>query len=99
MLQLTGDTDFNIDMRKRAHNAGMHLNEYGLWRFHPRNGASTADSEPSEEDGHWELVASETEEDIFSELGISYVEPHKRNFAFITNGTKKPRGRPKSRST
>ena len=88
MLQLTGDTDFNIDMRSRAHHAGMHLNEYGLWRFHSRDDGIASGSETS---GDWELVASETEEDIFDALDMSYVEPQKRNFSFLQ--LKKPRGR------
>lgn len=31
-LALTGDTQFNLDCRKRAKSRGMHLNEFGLWR-------------------------------------------------------------------
>lgn len=101
MLSLTGDLDFNIDIRKRAQQMGMHLNEYGLWRFHPRNGDAngTVQSEETPElptgEGHWELVASETEEEILSELGMPWVEPEKRNFSFVLDGTKKrSRGKP-----
>lgn len=31
--------------------------------------------------GHWELLPSETEEQIMEELGVGYVVPEKRNFS------------------
>jgi DNA polymerase beta thumb len=31
-LAFTGDTQFNLDCRKRAKRRGMRLNEFGLWR-------------------------------------------------------------------
>ncbi|KAH6911580.1 hypothetical protein BKA70DRAFT_1423309 [Coprinopsis sp. MPI-PUGE-AT-0042] len=34
--------------------------------------------------GYWSLVKTETEEDIFEELGHPFVEPAKRNFDFIS---------------
>jgi len=34
--------------------------------------------------GYWSLVKSATEEDIFEELGMDYVDPTKRNFSFVS---------------
>ncbi|KDQ62601.1 hypothetical protein JAAARDRAFT_203697 [Jaapia argillacea MUCL 33604] len=47
LLSLTGDLDFNRDMRSRAAKMGMHLNEFGLWRWVP-SGDSTGASEATE---------------------------------------------------
>ena len=33
--------------------------------------------------GYWKLLASTSEEEIFEELGLQFVEPERRNFAFI----------------
>lgn len=101
MVSLTGDIEFNRDLRLRAHKLGMHLNEYGLWRWRNKDGSlldeseeesdSTADSK--EPTGSWELVRAETEEEILQEVGMEYIEPEKRNFAFLTP----PQGRPKKK--
>lgn len=56
--------------------------------------------------GRWLLLAGETEESIFRELGKPYIEPTKRNFGFLRPENKTPRlrdlptsrrGRPKTR--
>ncbi|KAJ7079734.1 hypothetical protein B0H15DRAFT_857858 [Mycena belliarum] len=36
LLALTGDTEFNRDLRIRASRLGMHLNEFGLWRWNEK---------------------------------------------------------------
>lgn len=51
----------------------MHLNEWGLWKWE----STQSDSE----DGAWALVAGSDEEAIFTEIGLDYVEPEKRNFS------------------
>ena len=91
MLQLTGDLDFNIDIRRRAQQMGMLLNEYGLWRHHPSAGSDEVDIEDEgSNNGHWELVASETEEQVMTALGMPWIEPEKRNFSFLQdNGGKR----------
>ncbi|KAJ3556503.1 hypothetical protein NM688_g1994 [Phlebia brevispora] len=92
LLSLTGDTEFNRDLRLRAQRLGLHLNEYGLWRFKRHDGDTTLPQTREEmEEGHWELVASEAEEDIFRELNMPYVQPEKRNFAFLANEQKQSR--------
>ena len=41
---------------------------------------------PGDGDGpHWEMLPSETEEQIFDELGVDFIEPEKRNHAFLTS--------------
>jgi DNA polymerase beta len=85
LLALTGDIEFNRHIRVRAGNLGMHLNEFGLWRWQ-----SNTSEEPdvgTEEDiegkGFWELMKADTEEDILTELGMEWIEPTKRNFVFV----------------
>jgi DNA polymerase beta len=79
LLALTGDAEFVRHIRGKAISLGMHLNEFGLWRWQA-NG--TAKDTPSK-DGFWELVRAESEEQILRELGMEYVEVEKRNFGFV----------------
>ncbi|KAF7795406.1 hypothetical protein EIP86_006564 [Pleurotus ostreatoroseus] len=98
-LSLTGDLEFNKDLRKRAIQLGMHLNENGLWRFHPRNDdpqtTQESASELPTEEGHWQLIASKTEKSILAELGMPWVEPQKRNFSFLTDSNVRRSKEPK----
>lgn len=86
LLALTGDTEFNRDIRTRAINLGMHLNEFGLWRWQS-NGFERvnvgAEAERAPDTGYWELVKADTEEEILRELGLDFVEPTKRNFSNV----------------
>jgi DNA polymerase beta len=90
-LALTGDLEFNKDIRTRAVKLGMYLNEFGLWRWQTENDASVEGN--GEQRGFWELVRAESEEEILREVGLECVEPEKRNFAFVMGKTK--RGRPR----
>ena len=105
MIQLTGDLDFNIDCRARAQQMGMLLNEYGLWRWIPNPGKEDPEIKAQHlpEDGHWELVASETEERVLEEIGLPWIEPEKRNFSYLRKdgggSKKKGRGRPRKSAT
>jgi DNA polymerase beta len=96
MISLTGDTELNRHMRLKAIKAGMHLNEFGLWRWVSNDSPGAAEkeakadtegaaeaSEEKEQRGFWQLIPTSTEEDIFREVGMDYVEPHRRNFAFL----------------
>ncbi|KAI0064124.1 Nucleotidyltransferase [Artomyces pyxidatus] len=82
LLALTGDADFIRSARVAASRLGMHLNEYGLWRFHhyddPEALANTVAG------GHWELVCGESEEGILEELDLGWIEPERRNFRFLS---------------
>ncbi|KAJ7486199.1 hypothetical protein B0H11DRAFT_1721942 [Mycena galericulata] len=77
LISLTGDIEFIRDLRIRASKLGMHLNEYGLWRW---NESSTKEDDDG---GFWELVRADTEEEVLRELGMEYVEPVKRNFSLV----------------
>lgn len=85
LLALTGDTDFNRDLRIRASKIGLHLNEYGMWRWN--------ENEEVPHEGFWELVRAETEEEVLKELGMEYVEPVKRNFSALGVGMKGAKGK------
>ena len=73
----------------------MLLNEYGLWKWTNSlsdsetttgddNAEDSSYDSPRKERGYWSLVTSYTEEGIFEELGIDFIEPGKRNFSFIS---------------
>lgn len=80
LLALTGDKEFNIDIRTRAARLGLLLDEFGLWRW-------TSDpSLPADaEEGYWTFVEGESEDAVLRELGMNYVEPIKRNFVYLSN--------------
>ncbi len=66
LAYFTGSKEHNIVMRQRAISRGLRLNEYGLFR-------STEETRDPKL-----LVACQTEEDIFVELGLAYVPPELR---------------------
>lgn len=66
LAYFTGSKEHNIVMRQRAIERGLRLNEYGLFR-------STEETrDPAL------LVPCRTEEEIFEQLGVSYVPPELR---------------------
>lgn len=70
---------------------GLLLNEYGLWRFCRRTPPSYDDessNSTTDAEGRWELVASTTEQEVLDELGVEYVQPERRNFAFVMSKAK-----------
>jgi DNA polymerase beta len=98
LISLTGDTELIRHLRLKAIKAGMHLNEFGLWRW-ISNGSPDLEGKPIDADkaehaegtseeqkksGFWQLIPTTTEEDIFKELGMDFVEPSRRNFAFLS---------------
>ena len=94
MISLTGDVELNRHLRLKAIKQGMHLNEFGLWRWITNSPPGTEEKEAEAENedaeggrhgrsGFWQLIRATTEEDIFEQLGIDFVEPHRRNFTFI----------------
>ena len=104
LLALTGDSAFHKHLQSQANQSGLLLNEYGLWKWNqnsPSDSTSTDDDaeadagvydSPEKENGYWSLVRSSTENDIFEELGIDFIEPSKRNFSFISAKGRKKRG-------
>lgn len=73
LLALTGDTEYNRDLRYTAIKLGLRLNEFGLWRW-------------KDEDNDWELVSSETEEGVLAELNKEWIDPERRNWGFVSGG-------------
>lgn len=66
LAYFTGSKEHNIGMRQRAIQRGLRLNEYGLFRSQEE----TRDPQLR--------VPCRTEEEIFGELGLSYVPPELR---------------------
>jgi DNA polymerase beta len=113
LLALTGDVEFNKAIRVKAGNLGMHLNEFGLWRWQSsigsvgasgvldinENDSGELDAEDSiEQKGFWELIRADTEEDILAELDMEWVEPTKRNFSFVLGKQTKKKAPSKGKS-
>ena len=79
-LALTGDYEFLRIAQLAAVRHGMHLDEYGLWRWHDSlEGGDDADVGA----GYWELVESESEDRILDEIGLGVVPPSRRNFRYL----------------
>lgn len=72
-----------------AKKLNLHLDNHGLWSWQPDDGNDTPEDmwKASESSGHWQLVKSATENDIFEELGMDFIEPEKRNFLFVWKRT------------
>ena len=66
LAYFTGSKEHNIVMRQRAIQRGLRLNEYGLFK----SDVETRDPKL--------LVSCRTEEEIFQQLGLEYVEPEMR---------------------
>ena len=90
LLFLTGDNEFHKDLSTRAQNIGMLFNHHGLWNWNSSQTESPAPNAESQSfvgtmnDGYWSLAKSTTEEEIFQELGMDFVDPTRRNFAFVS---------------
>lgn len=66
LMYFTGSKDHNIVMRQRAIERGFRLNEYGLFR------SKEETRDPSL------LVACDTEDEVFQQLGLHYIQPELR---------------------
>lgn len=75
LLALTGDNDFKRELRAKAVKMNMVLNEFGLWKWNGIERPSGIEAHH----GFWELVASETEEDIFEKLSMEWIAPADRS--------------------
>ena len=86
LLSLTGDNAFNKNISDTAKKLSLHLNNHGLWSWHSNDNSSLKDAFEGlgTSPGHWRLVKSATEHDIFEELGMDFIEPEKRNFLFVS---------------
>jgi len=88
LLLLTGDDEFVSDIQSRASKLGLNLNEYGLWKLDSANDSSDSENK-------WTLVEGHDEEAILKEIGMEYVDPEKRNFAFVVDSRKSGYGKKK----
>ncbi|KAI0031781.1 Nucleotidyltransferase, partial [Vararia minispora EC-137] len=73
LVYYTGDDIFNRSMRLKASKMGYSLNQRGLYA-----GVVRAVDDRTKKTCEGKLIASETEEAIFSALGVSWQEPHER---------------------
>ena len=72
-------------MSDAAKQLNLHLNNHGLWSWQSDGNDSLEDAfKGLGSSGHWRLVKSATESDIFEELGMDFIEPEKRNFLFVS---------------
>jgi DNA polymerase beta len=100
LLALTGDREFNIDIRNKAARLGLFLNEFGLWKWTSDTSLREDADDETNSKGYWSFIEGESEAAVLRELGMSYVEPTKRNFAFLANSntdasTPRKKGRPR----
>ena len=100
LLALTGDREFNADIRKKAARLGLFLNEFGLWKWIPDTPLREDADEATNAKGYWSFMEGESEAAVLRELDMGYVEPPKRNFAFLANSNANPsaakkKGRPR----
>ncbi len=78
LLYFTGSKNLNTDMRNRALARDMTLNEYGLYKFaKDPQGKIIKDAKGKNIKG--EQVLTPTEEDVFTQVGMKYLEPHERD--------------------
>jgi hypothetical protein len=88
-IALTGDDEFVRIARLAAVRHGLHLDEYGLWRWRESHPPSDdADDADDAADGYWELVEGENELRILDEIGLGNVPPSRRNFRFLMPRTR-----------
>jgi len=72
LVYFTGNDIFNRSLRLLASKKGMGLNQRGLWKDTMRGPGRVKITRGT-------LVASESEEEIFSILGVPWRPPHLRN--------------------
>lgn len=67
LLYFTGSKAHNVELRQLALSQGRHLNEYGLFEGAGEGGVTPLSG--------GKLLASRSEEEIYAELGLPYIEP------------------------
>ncbi|KAG2022563.1 hypothetical protein CC2G_000301 [Coprinopsis cinerea AmutBmut pab1-1] len=102
LVYFTGDEGLHKHLRDQATPLAMYLDEFGLWKWKPQDVVELPISEALNnpdclgDGGFWSLVKTESEEDIFTHIGVPFVEPTMRNFNFISA---KPKPKKKRYST
>jgi len=78
LLYFTGSKDLNTDMRNRALARDMTLNEYGLYKF-AKDPQGRLIKDAKGKNMKSEQILTPTETDIFTQVGMKYLEPHERD--------------------
>ncbi len=79
LLYFTGSKEHNVQLRSRALDLGLTLNEYALTEKPPRpNDADLSDEKPNTDPSPGRVVASRTETDIYAALGLACIPPELR---------------------
>ena len=73
MLYFTGSGDFNKIMRAEALKKGFTINEYGIYKLKKQGKKMVKGN----------LVPTETEEDIFKVVGMTYLKPEQRITSYL----------------
>jgi DNA polymerase (family 10) len=71
LVYFTGSKEHNIKLRQRALDRGLRVSEYGVFRI-----PEDATDESLASDG--EMVAGETEEDVYAAVGLPWIAPELR---------------------
>ena len=69
LLYFTGSKAHNIAVRKMAVQKGLKINEYGVFRVKDKSTGRRINEK---------RIAGETEEDVYREIGLPYIEPELR---------------------
>lgn len=94
----TGSKEHNVTLRGRAKDAGLRINEYGVYRVEnaERKGAAKRQAiknveEKSEVEETLTWIAGRTEEEVYATLGLPWIPPelreNRREFEDAANGT------------
>jgi DNA polymerase (family 10) len=74
LLYFTGSKDHNVKLRGRAQTMGLTLNEWGLYKLEEYDRATKKTGEAPAA----KPVASKTEADVYSKLGLAFIDPEIR---------------------
>lgn len=94
LLRTTGDNGYARYVYEKAYDLGLHFDDYGLWQFHPNDPTQAVEDTSVvrgrnghrlllpklRTNGYWELLPSDTEQEILAQLDLPYIEPERRNF-------------------
>jgi DNA polymerase/3'-5' exonuclease PolX len=78
LLYFTGSKNLNTDMRNRALARDMTLNEYGLYKF-AKDPQGRLIKDAKGKNIKSEQILTPTETEIFTQVGMKYLEPHERD--------------------
>lgn len=61
----------------------MYFDDVGLWKWHAEDVQDDADDDIRHR-GFWQLLQSSTEEEIFEQIDLDWVDPTRRNLRFLS---------------